>query len=296
MQWIMRKFGTGEFLRSLLEFSTWGRHRALGAVDGDFFKIDYNQKMENMANIRALEERAINAWPALHTILFGGWVFRVSKGYTKRANSVNAINPTLPFDEVRAASELLYARHNLPAIFRLSPLATPDADKALEKAGYSIFDPSLVLFTILSGTVSDGNVKIERAPSAAWLDGFAKANKVTVQDRTIHDRMVSLIAMPAAFATLIEDGRGIGFGLAVYEHEVVGLFDIVVAPSERGRGNGRKLANALLQWGWQVGARKAYLQVRKQNEGACKLYTGLGFQEAYHCHYRVPNSVLPAPS
>ena len=91
--------------------------------------------------IRSLEERSINAWPALQTVLFGGWVFRVSKGHTKRANSANAINPTVPFDEVRAASEYLYALHNLPAIFRLSPLAAPEIDKALDDAGYSIYDP-----------------------------------------------------------------------------------------------------------------------------------------------------------
>lgn len=248
--------------------------------------------MKNLANIRAFEERAINAWPAIQTVLFGGWILRVSKGYTKRANSVNAVNPSSPFDEVRAAAEQLYARHNLPVIFRLSPLASQEVDQALEHAGYSIFDPSLVLFTALSGGMGNDNVTIEKAPSTAWLDGFAEANAVAAQDRTIHDRMVSLIAMPSAFATLIEDGRAIGFGLAVYEHGVVGLFDIVVVPSKRGRGNGRKLTSALLQWGWQTGAHEAYLQVREQNEGARKLYTGLRFREAYRYHYRAPNSVL----
>jgi GNAT superfamily N-acetyltransferase len=102
--------------------------------------------------------------------------------------------------------------------------------------------------------------------------------------------MVSLIAMPGGFATLNENGRAIGFGFAVYEREAIGLFDIVVVPSARGRGNGRILAGALLQWGWQAGARQAYLQVREQNEGARKLYAGLGFQEFYGYHYRVPNS------
>jgi N-acetylglutamate synthase len=252
--------------------------------------------MNDIADIREFEERAINAWPAFQSIIFGGWVLRLSKGYTKRANSVNAINPTAPFDDVRAASERLYARHGLPAIFRLSPLATPEADKALANAGYSIFDPSLVLFAPLSGGMSDGNVRIEEAPSAAWLDGFAAANEIAAQDRAIHDRMVSLIAMPTAFATLIENERAIGFGLAVYERGAVGLFDIVVVPPERGRGNGRKLTNALLQWGWQTGAQKAYLQVRERNTGAHKLYTGLGFREAYRYHYRVPNSALSVVS
>ena len=61
---------------------------------------------------------------------------------------------------------------------------------------------------------------------------------------------------------------------------------------KRGRGNGRRLTNALLQWGRQMGAQNAYLQVRAQNEGAQNLYAGIGFQEVYRYHYRVPKSVL----
>lgn len=247
--------------------------------------------VKQLTIIRAFEERAINAWPALQTVLLGGWVLRVSGGYTKRANSVNAIDPALPFDAVLAAAERFYARHDLPAIFRLSPLAMPEVDTVLDKAGYSIFDPSLVLRMSLSGGCSGAGIEIEETPSVAWLDGFAEANQVAARHRAIHDRMVSLIAMPAGFATLRENGKSIGFGLAVYERGAVGLFDIVVVPSARGRGNGQVLTDALLQWGWQAGARQAYLQVRAENEGARKLYAKLGFEEFYHYHYRVPNSV-----
>ena len=45
------------------------------------------------ALVRALEERAFNAWPAHQTVFHRGWVFRLSGGYTKRANSVNALVP-----------------------------------------------------------------------------------------------------------------------------------------------------------------------------------------------------------
>jgi hypothetical protein len=131
--------------------------------------------------IRSLEERSINAWPAFQTVLLDGWVFRVSKGHTKRANSANAIDPTMPFDEVRAASEYLYALHNLPTIFRLSPLSAPEIDKALDDAGYSIYDPSLVLCTPLSDTHGDSNVTIDNAPSGTWRSPIAL---VTAQERT----------------------------------------------------------------------------------------------------------------
>ena len=245
--------------------------------------------MIDLAEIRALEERAFNAWPSRRTVLCNGWVLRLSDGYTKRANSVSALQPHGAFADVRETAEALYARHNLPAIFRLSPLAQPEADRALDVAGYALFDPSSVLVMNLSETGAAPDVEIAEAPSPAWLDGFAAANGIAAVQRPIHDRMVSSIAVPAGFATLRENGAPVGFGLAVCERGAVGLFDIVIAPAERNRGMGRALTNALLQWGRRSGARTAYLQVRDQNAAARRLYAALGFQEAYRYHYRVPN-------
>ena len=34
--------------------------------------------------IRQMEERSMNAWPSLQTILDDGWVIRLANGYTKR--------------------------------------------------------------------------------------------------------------------------------------------------------------------------------------------------------------------
>jgi len=247
--------------------------------------------MIGMTEIRKLEERGFNAWPARQAVLFGGWIFRLSDGLTKRANSVNAIRPAASFAGVREAAEALYARHGLPTVFRLSPLASPEVDSALDQASYAAFDPSLVMVAPLAASGIGGQVEIEAAPSKIWLDGFAAANGIDTVKRAIHDRMVSSIPMPSAFATLRENGQAIGFGLAVYERGAVGLFDIVIAPEERGRGNGRALTNALLKWGRRAGARKAYLQVREQNDPARKLYASLGFLEAYRYHYRVPKDI-----
>jgi ribosomal protein S18 acetylase RimI-like enzyme len=254
--------------------------------------IGYSRAMIDMEDIRAVEERSFNAWPARRTVLSGGWVFRLSDGYTKRANSANALQPNVPFAEVRAAAEALYARHDLPPVFRLSPLAPPEADRELDAAGYTFFDPSFVLIAPMPAAGGAADVEIAHSPSHAWLDGFAAANGIANSRRPIHDLMVSSIAMPAAFATLREGGKPIGFGLAVYERHAVGLFDIVIAPSERRRGKGRVLTGALIQWGRSAGARTAYLQVREQNAVARRLYAALGFQEAYRYHYRVPNTVL----
>ena len=44
-----------------------------------------------MIDVLGLEERGFNAWPAPRNVYFGGWVFRLGGGYTKRANSANAL-------------------------------------------------------------------------------------------------------------------------------------------------------------------------------------------------------------
>ena len=240
--------------------------------------------------VRALEERAFNAWPARQSVLHGGWVFRLSGGFTKRANSVNAIEAGASFSGVRAAAEALYARHGLPPVFRMSPLAPAQADQELADAGYTHFDPSLVMASAgLDAAQAHAGVQIDATPSATWLDGFAAANGVRAQYHAIHHGMVHAIAMPCGFATLRDGaGRTIGFGLAVLERGAIGLYDIVVDPALRGQGHGRALVCALLRWGREAGAESAYLQVRAVNEAARSLYARLGFAEVYQYHYRIP--------
>lgn len=244
----------------------------------------------DLTAVRALEERSFNAWPARQTVLFNGWLFRMAGGYTKRANSVNAAEPHASFEGVRAAAEAFYERHGLPAVFRLSPLAPPEADKALEDEGYAFFDPTQVARASLSAAAMHPSISISTTPLPAWLEGIAAANGVTPPQDELHHAIVRSIALPSAFATLHEQGEAIGFGLAVVERGALGLYDIVVNPTRRRRGHGRMLTCALMHWGHESGAKSAYLQVREENEAARRLYADLGFEDFYRYHYRVPAS------
>lgn len=265
-----------------------GRLRQTNHAQWAVTRID---TMSDGLDIRGLEERALNAWPARQSVLVGGWQLRISGGFTKRANSANAMAPALAFAAVRQAAEAVYARHDLPPIFRLSPLAGPDADRQLDDAGYAAFDHSVVLTAPLAEPAMQADVVMTTTPTRAWLDGIAKANGVSAAHRSIHDEMIALIALPTAFATLNHGGEPIGFGLAVYERGWIGLFDIVIAADFRGRGHGRNLTAALLGWGGKVGASAAYLQVQADNQAAKGLYAQLGFEPAYAYHYRAPASL-----
>lgn len=240
--------------------------------------------------IGSLEERAFNAWPAQKSALCGGWLLRLSEGYTKRANSANALRPAVAFNETQQVVENFYARHGLPAIFRLSPLAGDEPDRALDLAGYRKIDRTLVMTASLATStqaLTTHDVMIESAASDAWSAGIAEANGIPSASQATHDRMLAAITMPAAFATLIENETPVAYGLAVAENGIVGLFDIVVAPDARRRGVATKLVTALLEWGQAQRATRAYLQVVADNLPAIALYRKLGFDEQYQYHYRI---------
>ena len=239
--------------------------------------------------VRALEERAFNAWPALQTVVADGWLMRFADGYTKRANSLNAWQPGCPVGTAVDVAREAYAQVNVPFVVRLSPLAEPGADDVLAARGFRKLDETMVMALPLEADrfAIDPAAIIAGQPDAAWAHGFAEANRVPERHRPTHDAMLAAIRWPAAFASLVDGERTLAYGLAVAERGKVGLFDIVAAPTARRQGAGRRLVQSLLAWGVETGCSEAYLQVVATNVPAIALYQALGFAEVYRYHYRV---------
>ena len=246
--------------------------------------------MSRESDIRALERRAFRAWPAVETDVTAGWIQRFSGGYTKRANSINALEPNSEFNlNLKDELEAPYRTRGLPPIWRLTPLAPPEADAALARAGYRRIDESLVQRGPLDGRfVHHPEVRIDPTPSAAWLAGFAELSPVAPAHHETMARMLRSIAAPVGFARVEDDGRPIAFALGVVDGDHVGLFDVLVAPQARRRGLARRLTESVCAWGRSQGARFAYLQVVATNQAALPLYTALGFETVYSYGYRVP--------
>lgn len=242
-----------------------------------------------MSSIRAIEEHAFAAWPALETHVREGWLLRLSDGYTKRANSANALAPEGTVERVREAVEAFYRDHGQPVIFRVTPLAPPGTDGALAAASYAHLDDTLVMTLTLpkAPPEPDGAVTLLDRPGPEWCDGFADANNVPGASRPVHDRLLAGIVPAAAFAVLRDAGAPVAYGLAVADKGLLGLFDIVTVPDARRRGHADRLIRALMAWGVGQGAHTAYLQVVEANEKARALYHRLGFEDAYRYHYRM---------
>ncbi len=239
--------------------------------------------MSDLDLIRGLEERCFNAWPTLRTLHMDGWVLRLADGHTRRANSASPLHDsTLSADEIIASVVRLYREAELKPMFRTTPLAPEGFDAKLEAAGWR---QDAVAWGMMCDDISScslsPDVTLETRPSEAWLRdamvayGFGEAGARALRRTLAH------LAMPAAFATVYDDGRAVAWGLGVYERGYVGLYDLVVAPEARGKGVGRGLVSTLMAWGRDQGAHAAYLQVRDDNDVARNLYRSLGFRDVY---------------
>ena len=246
----------------------------------------------DLEKIAALEQRMFRAWPALETRESGGWIQRFAGGYTKRANSTNALGAEAQYTPaIHGALEQPYRERGLPPIWRLTPLAPAETDPALARLGYRRIDQSLVQAAPLDGRFfADPEVQIAPTPSADWLAQFALHSPVAPAHREAMTRMLTSIAAPVGFARVELAGRFAGFALGVVDGDHVGLFDVLVAPTARRQGLARRLTQSIGAWGRTNGARFMYLQVVATNIAALPLYASLGFASVYSYAYRVPPS------
>ena len=246
----------------------------------------------DLFDIRRLEELAFAGWPALETRDVAGWRLRFSSGYTKRANSINALGQDAQTDPTTVDGlERAYRERGQPAVWRLSPLAPAAIAGVLEARGYRAIERSLVQVCPLDRAFALApEVRIHARPTASWLEAFAAHSPVRPEHRDTMRRMLTAIAAPVGFAFVEEAGQPMAMAIGAVNGEHMGLFDVLVMPQARRRGLARKVTESLYAWAWSHGARFAYLQVVATNEAAMPLYAAQGFRTVYDYEYFVPPS------
>jgi GNAT superfamily N-acetyltransferase len=244
----------------------------------------------DLAAVRRLEELAFRGWPALETQDRAGWRLRFAAGYTKRANSINALGLNAQTDLATLRSlEAAYRERKQAAVWRLSPLAPPAMDGILAARGYRTIERSLLQVCPLhAGFAAAPEVRVHAEPTPAWIEAFCTHSPVRPEHRDVMRRMLAAIAAPAGFAFVEAEGRPLAMAIGAVEGDHMGLFDVLVMPEARRRGLARKITESLYAWAWGHGARFAYLQVVATNEAAMPLYAAQGFRTVYEYEYRVP--------
>jgi len=241
--------------------------------------------------LQALESAAFSAWPAQHSLDVQGWLLRLDRGYTRRANSANATAHAraLTANDVEAI-EARFRLSGLTPTFRLTSFAPIEgSDRLLDSRGYRSCDASLVMTRSLAGFAEVAETAF--APNAAaWVNAFGHASGKRGADQEIHLEILRRIAAPCAWAVHSAVAPSLTCGLGVLVEDKLGLFDIATRRDHQRRGLARQLCEGLLAWGARRGAQTAFLQVVASNVPAIRLYEQLGFETAYRYWYRVPNA------
>ena len=86
-----------------------------------------------------------------------------------------------------------------------------------------------------------------------------------------------LAAYPAW--VLHEHGLVVGYGVVSLAADEAHILNVCIAPERQGRGHGRRLLRALVDFARDSGAARVFLEVRPSNPHAIALYHDEGFNE-----------------
>jgi N-acetylglutamate synthase len=241
-----------------------------------------------LPDVLALERATLTAVPAPRLAFDGPFVLRAFLGGTGRANAASSLDPApdreLPERLARIAAR--YAALGLAPRFRSTPLDPPAMQELLRRRGYVERDETQVLAGPVEGVArTDAAVEALEGPEPDWLGVVATAEHQTPARRAEKLRMPELLAIPAAWLLLREEGRPAASIFVSADAGLGGIFDLAVHPEFRRRGLGARIVAAAADWAAARGARWLWGQVACTNAASLGLNTGLGLREVYRYRY-----------
>lgn len=223
------------------------------------------------SDIRNLEHAAALGWPGVEWQWQDGWLLRFGHGRSRRANSAIPLS-------VSAGTDLgpivdWYAVRGLPAL-----VAVPDRLMRVP-AGAPVDGENLVMASdVTSVAEADASVLLSARPRGDWLDVYQRDIPIDVLSAVIDGDVIFGVipgaAVGRAAVTTAPDGT-----------RWVGLAAVHVADDARRRGHARTLCTALLAWGAELGATRAYTQVLVENTSATRLFESIGFAVHHRSRY-----------
>src|SRR5690606_30200262 len=111
----------------------------------------------SLPDIEAIERAGLQVWPGIEEKWDGSWVRRAAGGYTKRANSVQCLDPD-DFEDadlrVISACTWMIIRQVKP-VFRITPLAPYELNATLDESGWQTIGESHVYAMALGDHEAD---------------------------------------------------------------------------------------------------------------------------------------------
>ncbi|MCP9271991.1 N-acetylglutamate synthase, CG3035 family [Mycolicibacterium arenosum] len=249
------------------------RHGELVSVDArdvQAFRIIPEQPVRT-SQIRNLEHAAARGWPGTEQHWIDGWLLRFGGGHTRRANSAIPLEAWASPATVPAIIDWYAARDAPPLIaapdrlFRVLPGVATDGE-------------NLVMVSDVGPQSGETLPVITPRPDALWR---------AVDPRGVPDDVLTaVIEGEVAFATF--PGVAVARGAVTEAPDGtrwLGLSAVHVNEDSRGRGHGRGICSALVHWGHQQGATRAYTQVLTENKPAIDLFEAMGFTTQHRVRY-----------
>ena len=184
-------------------------------------------------DVLQFEEMNFNAWPALKTVHYDGWLLRSAGGATRRPNSVNCVQPsTIGLEQKIAAAEALYARWGRRMIFRLTPLADAGLDALLEQRGYTIEEPTLAQIADVDRYPTD-DVHVFTNADGVWIAAASSIRGLSEDEAEVFAAQHRAVAVESVWVVIHMNDRPVGVGVAAIERGWAGLHGIYVAKDVR---------------------------------------------------------------
>ena len=259
-----------------------------------------------------VEDASINASAPREQLWVDGWLVRRCAGKAKRARCIQAVAAgRTGVDEKLARCIALYAEVGLRLHVRVTPFSEPAGlDDQLAALGMERIDDTRVMIAPLPIVPADeggddgqrdregngegspsGGLRFDAVDADSYARWVGAERGSPTSEQLAHAERLRASPVPYR-AVLARDGTGqvVAGGQVAVELELAGLYDVFTPPASRGRGHARVLCRHLLDVAAGDGAAWAYLQVEASNVAARRIYTRLGFADAYAYHYRAPPS------
>ena len=245
-----------------------------------------------LPSVEAFERAGLEAWPGVDVKWDGAWVRRAAGGYTKRANSVQCLDPDDGEDadlRVISGSTWMVMRGIKPT-FRITPLAAPELVETLDDAGWQSIDHSHLFAMELGEQQADAETKLFPVLDTTFLavqrqlKGYDDATMAGMRG------LLTALAVPATGIVTYRDGEPVASGLMAIADAIVITGNVITDPGRRRQGLGAAMMRTGLDWARSKGATTAALNVEASNPAGQALYHSLGYTHQYDYTYRIPGA------
>lgn len=245
-----------------------------------------------------LAEALIAGWRPMQRLDVDGFALLRSRGITRRAHSILALDPPAPPDGLASALErvesLVAAAGERPTHRIIEGVAPTALDEQLADRGDAAVGHSEILELPLTGTLPRPHPAAVITTGGLDEEWFEAAWRLAPREgeqarETLRDILAGTPAIQVRLPVGDVADAAVGRAALVTagKETLVVLNMIAVDPAHRRRGLGRALSSTLLALAAVQGARRALLEVESDNTPARTLYRDLGFRRIGGYHYRV---------